>query len=554
MSSGTTDLIKEDTTNIKTDEGKVVEDETNANVVVDDLKSDQVSKHVLPLQQQETILNPVHTDKDSSDNAVIDNDTMMTEVNSQITKIETQTQVEGEMDIEMIQVKTDETITITATATAPAPASTTNEPEVKDTATTVSSSIPIKKQEHVMKQVEQPNEVIQTAAPVQLFEKENTSIDQEVKLANDTATVPSEPTNSTYVKQVIASPIPHVESSKQSNNTQTTIPTQPAPTNIPLPPPNTTNLPPVQPAQASIQPQAQTQPIQPIPNNTNEEGGTITTSINHNDVLCGRGAGTNKHIGNIKFRQLVQANQLNYINAKVVDKVFIAGSIVDAVHKMNGRFLKKVTGTSPLRTDNEWMEISKQQAREKTSQALREKPDRKNLQKNNNGHITNALSTQENTPNCNNVNTAINVTVPSNVTELMQSFPITNEMPPLQVQPQQQTQVQQIDPQKSTQDASNAQQVPTNVSEVVTNLTSAVQAMSQVAVKLENAMQAANVAHGPSFMQQQQHGTANSNNSNNTNTLTPIAPAPVPTLQQTQQHQTKIPALSKPERSTSRSM
>merc|ERR1712228_239787 len=120
---------------------------------------------------------------------------------------------------------------------------------------------------------------------------------------------------------------------------------------------------------------------QPQQNNqvsSQEEGGAITDEINCNDVLCGRGAGTNKHTGNIKFRQLVHANQHNYIHAKVVDKVFIAGSIVDAIHKRSppGRFLKKITNGDG---NDKWIEISKQQAREKTSQALREKPDRKQM-------------------------------------------------------------------------------------------------------------------------------------------------------------------------------
>jgi len=116
-----------------------------------------------------------------------------------------------------------------------------------------------------------------------------------------------------------------------------------------------------------------------------------------------------------------------------------------------------------------------------------------------------------------------NAHVPSNVTELMQSFPINNEqMPPLQEQGQ-------------GKDMSN-------VSDVVTNLTSAVQAMSQVAVKLENAMQAANIAYGNPQYIPQPNGAAPA--------PLPIAPAPIPQPAQS----TNIPIPSKPTRSTSRTM
>lgn len=86
-----------------------------------------------------------------------------------------------------------------------------------------------------------------------------------------------------------------------------------------------------------------------------------------NDVLSGRGGGTNQHEGNCFFRSLINKNRERYLRAKKNDKPFISLSIVNIVRQKNGRFLKK---------DEEsglWFEIGDAQAREKTSQALRQR-------------------------------------------------------------------------------------------------------------------------------------------------------------------------------------
>ena len=59
----------------------------------------------------------------------------------------------------------------------------------------------------------------------------------------------------------------------------------------------------------------------------------LTTSTNHNDVMCGRGCGATKSTGNTTFCQLVQACELNCINDKNEDKAFITGPIEDLVPK-----------------------------------------------------------------------------------------------------------------------------------------------------------------------------------------------------------------------------
>ena len=96
--------------------------------------------------------------------------------------------------------------------------------------------------------------------------------------------------------------------------------------------------------------------------------GIETSSIDENDVLCGRGGGTNNHVGNERFRELVAAQKLVYMRTAKRKKPMVSRDIVRAVRNQNppGRFLAK----------NEqlglWYDIGDQKAREKTSQALRE--------------------------------------------------------------------------------------------------------------------------------------------------------------------------------------
>jgi hypothetical protein len=87
-----------------------------------------------------------------------------------------------------------------------------------------------------------------------------------------------------------------------------------------------------------------------------------------NDVLCGRGGGTNNHIGNSHWRMLVAANKQLYITLPKRQKMLLSRSIVNAVRSQNppGRFLQKDS------TSNHWFDVGDQRAQEKTSQALRE--------------------------------------------------------------------------------------------------------------------------------------------------------------------------------------
>jgi len=72
------------------------------------------------------------------------------------------------------------------------------------------------------------------------------------------------------------------------------------------------------------------------------------TSPDPNDVLCGRGGGSQNHIGNKEYRAVISANKRRYIEASRRMKTLLVESIVKAVRMQNppGRFLEKdsITG------------------------------------------------------------------------------------------------------------------------------------------------------------------------------------------------------------------
>ena len=88
----------------------------------------------------------------------------------------------------------------------------------------------------------------------------------------------------------------------------------------------------------------------------------------YHDVLCGRGGGTNAHVGNSHWRMLVAANKELYVTLPKKQKMLLSKSIVNAVRSQTppGRFLQKDPKT------NLWYDVGDQRAQEKTSQALRE--------------------------------------------------------------------------------------------------------------------------------------------------------------------------------------
>lgn len=88
-----------------------------------------------------------------------------------------------------------------------------------------------------------------------------------------------------------------------------------------------------------------------------------------NDVLYGRGGGTNHHPGNKRYRQMVEDRKIDYVNSKRLDKPMVALGIIQEWRQQEppGRFLKMDDKTGL------WNDVGDKKAREKTSQALREK-------------------------------------------------------------------------------------------------------------------------------------------------------------------------------------
>ena len=85
------------------------------------------------------------------------------------------------------------------------------------------------------------------------------------------------------------------------------------------------------------------------------------------DVLLGRGGGTNKHPGNIRYRREVESKKPIYrsINCKN-EKTAYTNAFKDYVHSYGGRFLEKEKDTG------RWMIADAGKARKKCSQAFRE--------------------------------------------------------------------------------------------------------------------------------------------------------------------------------------
>jgi hypothetical protein len=94
------------------------------------------------------------------------------------------------------------------------------------------------------------------------------------------------------------------------------------------------------------------------------------TVPHNNDVLFGRGGGTNSHPGNKRYRQLVEESKSRYLAASRNEKPLIAFEIVRFLREQQtppGRFLQMNEMTK------KWDDVGYKRAREKTSQALREK-------------------------------------------------------------------------------------------------------------------------------------------------------------------------------------
>lgn len=110
--------------------------------------------------------------------------------------------------------------------------------------------------------------------------------------------------------------------------------------------------------------------------------GRLTPTTLSDNVSLSTG-GTNHHPGNKRYRKMVEDRKLEYVNSKRLDKPLVALAIIREWRAQNppGRFLKLNEKTGV------WDDVGDKKAREKTSQALREKAPqiRKQLEEERNG-------------------------------------------------------------------------------------------------------------------------------------------------------------------------
>jgi len=94
-----------------------------------------------------------------------------------------------------------------------------------------------------------------------------------------------------------------------------------------------------------------------------------------NDALYGRGGGTNNHVGNVRFRHLINGHKLRYLAATKSEKPMIAREVVAIWRNLKppGRFLEQKTSKYAGENNIQWKDVGDKKAREKTSQCLRER-------------------------------------------------------------------------------------------------------------------------------------------------------------------------------------
>lgn len=102
-----------------------------------------------------------------------------------------------------------------------------------------------------------------------------------------------------------------------------------------------------------------------------------TVDLRPTDVICGRGAPTSIHPGNMAFKKIIQRHEMSYLCARRSDKPKIALSLLDEFRAQGVRFVKRerdehTTGSSDSDDAFVWVEIGDRRAYEKICQALRE--------------------------------------------------------------------------------------------------------------------------------------------------------------------------------------
>jgi hypothetical protein len=137
--------------------------------------------------------------------------------------------------------------------------------------------------------------------------------------------------------------------------------------------------------------------LQPVPTGPLEPIIENPFGVHDHDILCGRGAFVNGHIGNQRLRTLASERKTGFDAGNYTEKRSLAGEIVQILKALDppGRFLKKAAaqkpeeakaeesakkeGDKPEEETSEWEELSDEKAIHKACQVMRDidRPDRK---------------------------------------------------------------------------------------------------------------------------------------------------------------------------------
>ena len=116
------------------------------------------------------------------------------------------------------------------------------------------------------------------------------------------------------------------------------------------------------------------------PDKRNIEMQSLITELCENDIVCGRGAPTRFHKGNVQFQNLILQYQSTYLFSKRPDKPRLAWALLEMIQSNGGRFVRRVKGRDPksnkVTKENTscfgWEQLNERQAYEKICQSLRE--------------------------------------------------------------------------------------------------------------------------------------------------------------------------------------
>ncbi|CAB9525941.1 expressed unknown protein [Seminavis robusta] len=94
--------------------------------------------------------------------------------------------------------------------------------------------------------------------------------------------------------------------------------------------------------------------------------------VRDHDILSGRGAFVNGHVGNQRLRKLALERKEAFDNGNFTEKQALASEIVTQIRALGGRFLKKKSKQQQQQGDDEWEELSDDKAIHKACQVMRD--------------------------------------------------------------------------------------------------------------------------------------------------------------------------------------